>query len=197
MIEITDAAQNVIKDLMQDESKSGMSLRIQIMGRGPGGFQYSVGFVPEENQTPEDEKVQFEGFNVLIDPGTVPDITGSTLDYKEDEHQRGFLIENPNPVWKDSTAQAVQDLLDTKINPGLASHGGFVALLDYKDDTAFIAFGGGCQGCGQVDVTLKDGVEVSIREALPQVKQVIDTTNHASGQNPYYGSDGDGDSALS
>lgn len=197
MIEITDAAQNVIKDLMQDESKSGMSLRMQIMGRGPGGFQYSVGFVPEENQTPEDEEVQFEGFNVLIDPGTVPDITGSTLDYKEDEHQRGFLIENPNPVWKDSTAQAVQDLLDTKINPGLASHGGFVALLDYKDDTAFIAFGGGCQGCGQVDVTLKDGVEVSIREALPQVKQVIDTTNHASGQNPYYGSDGDGDSALS
>ena len=197
MIEITDAAQNVIKDLMQDESKSGMSLRMQIMGRGPGGFQYSVGFVPEENQTPEDEEVQFEGFNVLIDPGTVPDITGSTLDYKEDEHQRGFLIENPNPVWKDSTAQAVQDLLDAKINPGLASHGGFVALLDYKDDTAFIAFGGGCQGCGQVDVTLKDGVEVSIREALPQVKQVIDTTNHASGQNPYYGSDGDGDSALS
>ena len=197
MIEITDAAQNVIKDLMQDESKSGMSLRMQIMGRGPGGFQYSVGFVPEENQTPEDEEVQFEGFNVLIDPGTVPDITGSTLDYKEDEHQRGFLIENPNPVWKDSTAQAVQDLLDTKINPGLASHGGFVALLDYKDDTAFIAFGGGCQGCGQVDVTLKDGVEVSIREALPQVKQVIDTTNHASGQNPYYGNDGDGDSALS
>ena len=197
MIEITDAAQNVIKDLMQDESKSGMSLRMQIMGRGPGGFQYSVGFVPEENQTPEDEEVQFEGFNVLIDPGTVPDITGSTLDYKEDEHQRGFLIENPNPVWKDSTAQAVQDLLDAKINPGLASHGGFVALLDYKDDTAFIAFGGGCQGCGQVDVTLKDGVEVSIREALPQVKQVIDTTNHDSGQNPYYGSDGDGDSALS
>lgn len=197
MIEITDAAQNVIKDLMQDESKSGMSLRMQIMGRGPGGFQYSVGFVPEENQTPEDEEVQFEGFNVLIDPGTVPDITGSTLDYKEDEHQRGFLIENPNPVWKDSTAQAVQDLLDAKINPGLASHGGFVALLDYKDDTAFIAFGGGCQGCGLVDVTLKEGVEVSIREALPQVKQVIDTTNHASGQNPYYGSDGDGDSALS
>ena len=197
MIEITDAAQNVIKDLMQDESKSGMSLRMQIMGRGPGGFQYSVGFVPEENQTPEDEEVQFEGFNVLIDPGTVPDITGSTLDYKEDEHQRGFLIENPNPVWKDSTAQAVQDLLDAKINPGLASHGGFVALLDYKGDTAFIAFGGGCQGCGLVDVTLKEGVEVSIREALPQVKQVIDTTNHASGQNPYYGSDGDGDSALS
>jgi Fe/S biogenesis protein NfuA len=197
MIEITESAQNVIRDLMQDESKAGMSVRMQIMGRGPGGFQYSVGFVPGENQTPEDEAVQFDGFQVLIDPGTVADITGSTLDYQENEYQRGFLIENPNPVWKDSTAQAVQDLLDAKINPGLASHGGFVALLDYKDDTAFIAFGGGCQGCGLVDVTLKEGVEASIREALPQVKQVVDTTNHASGENPYYGSDGDGDSALS
>ncbi|HUS84091.1 MAG TPA: iron-sulfur cluster assembly accessory protein [Anaerolineales bacterium] len=197
MIEITETAEKVIKDLLQDESKSGMSLRMQILGRGPGGFQYAVRFVPEEEQSADDEAVQFDGFKVLIDPETVPNIKDSMLDYKEDDFQRGFLIENPNPVWKDSTAQAVQELLDTKINPGLASHGGFVAMLDYKDDTAYIAFGGGCQGCGLVDVTLKEGVEVAIREALPQVKKVIDTTNHGSGTNPFYNSDGDGSSALS
>ena len=197
MIEITETAEKVIKDLLQDESKSGMSLRMQILGRGPGGFQYAVRFVPEEDQAADDEAVQFDGFKVLIDLETAPNLKDSTLDYQEDDFQRGFLIENPNPVWKDSTAQAVQELLDTKINPGLASHGGFVALLDYKDDTAYITFGGGCQGCGLVDVTLKEGVEVAIREALPQVKKVLDTTDHTTGKNPFYSGDGDGSSALS
>lgn len=185
MIEITETAEKAIKDLLQDESKSGMSLRIQIVGRGPGGFQYAVRFVPEEDQSTDDEAVQCDGFKVLIDPETIPNFTGSTLDYKEDDFQRGFLIDNPNPVWKDADAEAVQELLDTKINPGLASHGGFVALLDYKDDTAYITFGGGCQGCGLVDVTLKDGVEVAIQEALPQVKKVIDTTDHTSGKESF------------
>ncbi len=197
MIEITETAEKIIKDLLQDESKSGMSLRMQIVGRGPGGFQYAVRFVPEEDQAADDKAVQFDGFKILVDPETAPNLKDSTLDYKEDDFQRGFLIDNPNPVWKDSTAQAVQELLDTKINPGLASHGGFVALLDYKDDTAYITFGGGCQGCGLVDVTLKEGVEVAIREALPQVKKVLDTTDHTTGKNPFYSGDGDGRSALS
>jgi Fe/S biogenesis protein NfuA len=197
MIEITENAEKVIKDLLQEETKSGLSLRMQIAGRGPGGFQYAVRFVPEEDQSADDEAIQFEGFKVLVDLETAPNIKGSTLDYKEDDFQRGFLIDNPNPVWKDSDAQAVQELLDTKINPGLASHGGFVALLDYKDDTAYITFGGGCQGCGLVDVTLKDGVEVAIQEALPQVKKVIDTTDHTSGKNPFFNSDGEENSALS
>ena len=197
MIEITETAEKAIKDLLQDESKSGMSLRIQIVGRGPGGFQYAVRFVPEEDQSADDEAVQYDGFKVLVDPETVPNFKDSTLDYKEDDFQRGFLIDNPNPVWKDADAQAVQELLDTKINPGLAAHGGFVALLDYKDDTAYITFGGGCQGCGLVDVTLKDGIEVAIQEALPQVKKVVDTTDHSSGKNPFYSDDGKGNSALS
>ena len=197
MIEITETAEKAIKELLRDESKSGMSLRIQIVGRGPGGFQYAVRFVPEEDQSADDEAIQCDGFKVLVDPETVPNFKDSTLDYEEDDFQRGFLIDNPNPVWKDEDAQAVQELLDTKINPGLASHGGFVALLDYKDDTAYITFGGGCQGCGLVDVTLKDGVEVTIKEALPQVKKVVDTTDHTSGKNPFYNDAGKGNSALS
>ena len=84
MIEITETAEKAIKDLLQDESKSGMSLRIQIVGRGPGGFQYAVRFVPEEDQSADDEAVQCDGFKVLIDPETIPNFTGSTLDYKED-----------------------------------------------------------------------------------------------------------------
>ena len=173
-----------------------MLLRMQILGRGPGGFRYSVRFTPPDEIQPEDEVLDFDGFQVLIDPLTLPDISGSTLDFKEDTFQRGFLIENPNPVWRDSTAQAIQDLLDSKINPGVASHGGFVSLVDFKDKTAYIAFGGGCQGCGMIDVTLKQGVEVMIKEAIPQVKEIVDTTDHSRGTNPYFNEKG-GRSALS
>ena len=80
----------------------------------------------------------------------------------------------------------VQQVLDEMINPGVASHGGFVELLDVQDDNIFIRMGGGCQGCGAADVTLKMGIERLIREQVPQVREILDTTDHGSGQNPYY-----------
>lgn len=80
----------------------------------------------------------------------------------------------------------VQSVLDEQINPGVASHGGYVELLDVQDDNIFIRMGGGCQGCGAADLTLKAGVERLIREHVPQVREIFDTTDHASGQNPYY-----------
>jgi len=80
----------------------------------------------------------------------------------------------------------VQRVLDEMINPGVAAHGGFVELLDVQDDNVFIRMGGGCQGCGAADVTLKMGIERLIREKVPQVREILDTTDHASGMNPYY-----------
>ena len=80
----------------------------------------------------------------------------------------------------------VQKVLDEQINPGVASHGGFVELLDVQDDNIFITMGGGCQGCGAADVTLKQGVERLIREEVPQVREIMDATDHAGGSNPYY-----------
>ena len=80
----------------------------------------------------------------------------------------------------------VQQVLDEMINPGVAALGGFVELLDVQDDNVFIRMGGGCQGCGAADVTLKMGVERLIRERVPQVREIFDTTDHASGMNPYY-----------
>jgi Fe/S biogenesis protein NfuA len=81
---------------------------------------------------------------------------------------------------------AVQELFDTRINPNLAGHGGFVDLLEVKDDTVYVRLGGGCQGCGLVDVTLKHGIVAMIKEEFPEIDNVIDSTDHASGQNPYY-----------
>lgn len=80
----------------------------------------------------------------------------------------------------------VQQVLDEMINPGVAAHGGFVELLDVQDDNIFIRMGGGCQGCGAADVTLKMGIERLIREQVPQVREILDTTDHGSGMNPYY-----------
>ena len=77
-------------------------------------------------------------------------------------------------------------MIDKKINPGLAMHRGFVSLLEVKENIAYISFGGGCQGCGLIDVTMKQGVEVTIQEAVPQIKQVLDTTDHTGGTNPYH-----------
>jgi Fe/S biogenesis protein NfuA len=195
MIKITDSAQEKIQEIMAREEEPDLALRMQIMGRGPGGFRYSLRFVPQDEQQPTDERVDFDSFSVLIDAESAENMTGSTVDFKQDNFRSGFMIDNPNPVWKDPIAQSIQELLDTKINPSVGAHGGFVSLLNYNDGTAFIAFGGGCQGCGMVDVTLKQGVEVMIKEGIPEVNSVVDTTDHTSGENPYYASK-QGESAL-
>jgi Fe-S cluster biogenesis protein NfuA len=86
----------------------------------------------------------------------------------------------------DAIKKRVQSILDQEINPAVAAHGGWVELIDVKRNEVFIRMGGGCVGCGMADVTLKQGVEKSIREAIPEVGAIMDTTDHASGRNPYY-----------
>jgi len=82
--------------------------------------------------------------------------------------------------------ERVQHVLDTEVNPSIASHGGVVTLINVQDNQVYIQMGGGCQGCGQADVTLKFGIENSIRAAVPGVGDILDVTDHASGRNPYY-----------
>ena len=81
----------------------------------------------------------------------------------------------------------MQEVLDRQINPGVGSHGGMVTLVEVRDGAAYLRFGGGCQGCAAVDVTLKHGVETAIRAAVPQVTAIVDATDHEAGTNPYYG----------
>ncbi|PYM51490.1 MAG: hypothetical protein DMD77_09875 [Candidatus Rokuibacteriota bacterium] len=83
-------------------------------------------------------------------------------------------------------AAKVQELIDSTINPAVAGHGGFVQLMEVKDNKVYIQMGGGCQGCGAADVTLKAGIERLIKEELPEIEEVLDSTDHASGTNPYY-----------
>ena len=98
----------------------------------------------------------------------------------------GLRIDNPNEGWQDPLARAVQEVIDRQINPGVGSHGGVVTLVDVRDGTAYMRFGGGCQGCAAVDVTLKQGVETTIRNAVPSIQAIVDVTDHDAGVNPYY-----------
>ena len=84
------------------------------------------------------------------------------------------------------TKEKVQYLLAHKINPGVAAHSGFVELIDVKDNNVYIRLGGGCQGCGAADFTLRQGIEAIIRKEVPEILQVLDVTDHAAGTNPYY-----------
>jgi len=92
----------------------------------------------------------------------------------------------PKPGLDTPEGRAIRDVLDTRINPAVAGHGGHISLIDVDGPRAFIRMEGGCQGCGMANATLKDGVEVEIKKAVPSIQQVLDVTEHAEGTNPYY-----------
>jgi Fe/S biogenesis protein NfuA len=98
----------------------------------------------------------------------------------------GLRIENPNPVWVEPTARAVGELIEGRINPGILSHGGYVEMVDYREGVVYITMLGGCQGCAMSAMTLKMGIEQAIRQAVPEIREVVDMTNHTQGTNPFY-----------
>jgi Fe/S biogenesis protein NfuA len=187
MLTITETAKQQIVSIMEAQGRQGDNLRLGIAGRSSSGFRYSLGLVEEGQEDAEDVVVDSGEFKVFIDPQSAPNLEGVTIDYIDDGMQgSGFKIDNPNPVWTDPMAIRIQQVMDDQINPGIASHGGFVELLDFQDGVVYVRLGGGCQGCGMVDVTLRQGIEALLRETIPEVQQVVDTTDHASGTNPYY-----------
>jgi len=197
MIQITDIAKQRITEYMQTENRPGLALRFGILGRGPGGFQYRLAFVDASDRAPSDTVFEAGPFDVLIDSESAPYLEGVTIDFMDGPRESGFKIDNPNPLWSEPLARAVQKVLDDEINPAVGTHGGWVSLLEVKDAVAYIQLGGGCQGCGMVDVTLKQGIEVRIRELVPEIREIVDTTDHAGGTNPYYRPSKGGESPYS
>lgn len=109
----------------------------------------------------------------------LPDVEVAFVDNPRENQAAGVALDTPE-------AQAIQALLDEKINPAIAAHGGYISLIDIDDATAFVRLEGGCQGCGLADVTLKQGVESAILSEVPTIGRVVDVTDHAGGDNPYY-----------
>ena len=185
LLTVTDAAKEKIRSVIEDQGMEVEGLRISINGRSASAFEYGLGL--EVELDPGDVVIDCGDFKVLIDPESTENLQGAIIDYVEDLNSSGFKIDNPNtPTWDNPKAQAIQQLIDERINPAVASHGGQIDLLDVTDDSIYIHMGGGCQGCGMANVTLKHGIEGMIQEHFPEIKNIIDTTDHASGENPYY-----------
>jgi Fe/S biogenesis protein NfuA len=186
VVTFTEVARKKILELLGAQDRPDLALRMAIRGRGPGGFQYSLAFVEPGEVAASDITFDGGGFKVYLDAESAPNLKGASVDFVDDLRGAGFKVDNPNALWTDPTALAVQKVIDESINPAVESHGGWITLLDVKDGVAYIQLGGGCQGCGMANVTLKQGVEVMIKEAVPQIREVIDSTDHAGGRNPYY-----------
>ncbi|UCE01796.1 MAG: iron-sulfur cluster assembly accessory protein [Candidatus Latescibacterota bacterium] len=186
MITITDAAKKELAEALAQQEENDYCVRLSISGRGPSGFDYELLLLHEHEKADDDVVAYSDEMTVLFDAQSADNLKGCTLDYVELPGGYGFKIDNPNPLWTDPVAIKVQRVIDTEINPGVATHGGHVTLLDVKQGTAYIRLGGGCQGCGMADVTLKQGIEVAIKQAVPEIVDVLDTTDHAAGDNPFY-----------
>ena len=149
MLTITDAAREKFQELIATKPDPGhYAIWVAINGRGPAGFGYDMRIIDEADKQEDDVLLHEGGLHVVVDGGSADDLKDSTIDFNA--LAGGFKIDNPNPVWSwdDPLSQAVQDVITEQINPGIASHGGWVTLLEVKDDTAYIQLGGGCVGCG-------------------------------------------------
>lgn len=191
MITITDSAKTKFQAILENENRQGNGFRVKAKrGAAPLSVDYGLAFVEPGQETKDDQILEYDGFQVHIDPDSAPLLDGAIVDYVSGLNETGFKITNPKAgqvlAPKGPLADKVQQVLDQRINPAIRSHGGMVSLADIKDEIAYLRFGGGCQGCGMVDVTLKQGVEVMLKEALPELKGVMDITDHAKGTNPYY-----------
>ncbi|UCF67803.1 MAG: iron-sulfur cluster assembly accessory protein [Acidobacteriota bacterium] len=186
MLKITDLAREKVLEFMAQEEEPDLALRIAITGRGPAGFEYEFGLVRADEKAEDDVVIDAVGLTVFVEAKSAKKLENASFEFVDTAEESGFRISNPNPLWDDPVAERVQQVIDTKINPAVAMHGGHVTLLDVDGDRVYVRLGGGCQGCGMANVTLKQGIEVMIREEVPEIREIVDSTDHAGGTNPYY-----------
>ncbi len=186
---VTDLALEKFIAALADEEE-GTGVRVAVQQVNPVNFHYELELVAASAKTEQDLEVLSGDVKFWIDPMSAALIDGTTIDYMVSEGSEGFKFKNPNDLrykdWSDPVAAKFQTLLEKEINPSIASHGGVITLVDYAEGVATIHMGGGCQGCGQAAATLREGVEAQVKAAIPEIIEIIDTTDHESGENPYY-----------
>ena len=187
-IELSEAAVARLKMLLETSDPPPVTgVRLRILGRTPQGFEHQLTLVDQGSEPAEDLVYEFDGLDLYVDGVNADYLDGIRVDWRfKGEGVNGFEFANPNPLWFDPLAMDIQRLFDESINPAIAAHGGHVTLMGIEEDTVYVQMGGGCQGCGMANATLKRGVETSIREFAPHIESVVDVTDHASGTNPYY-----------
>lgn len=194
MVTITESAEKKISELINKSDDPILGLRVEAENISPLKVDYKMSFIGHGQDIPEDEVLTFNDFNVYIDAESLPLLNKATIDYVDGMMRSGFKIDCPTQLPEHlagPVVQQVQEVIDKQINPGVASHGGRVALIDIKEDIVYVELQGGCQGCGMASVTLKHGIEEQIKTAVPSIEAVYDVTDHANGKNPYYQGEAD------
>lgn len=189
MITITEAARKKFIEVRDSEGKADYDLRVIVRNGGSHRPEFALNFVAPDESPADDTVVDAGDFAIRIDAESVKWLKDASVDFVNAMHESGFKVDAPNagvPKPSGPLAEALERILIEKINPAVASHGGHVSLVAVEEGTAYLRFGGGCQGCGMVNVTLKQGVERVIFESVPQITKVMDITDHAAGTNPYY-----------
>lgn len=191
---VTDAARAQFLAALEQEKEAGdegeeYGVRVGARRMGATKVDYELGIISSEERRADDLVVEENGVRFYMDPLSARNLDGASIDFVDsDGGGSGFKFENPKLTegWKDPLAARFQEFLDDEINPSIASHGGYVQLLDLQGDTAYVLMGGGCQGCSSASVTLYQGIAERVRQAIPEIQHLIDTTDHAAGTNPYY-----------
>ncbi|MFI4937025.1 MAG: NifU family protein [Candidatus Berkiellales bacterium] len=191
-IHVTQDAQEHFSYLIEKEEMPGMALRIFIDQPGSRLADVSISFCPPGEHRAGDIPLEFTGFTLYVERASISYLENAQIDYKKDNLSGQLSITAPNlrgakPESDADLVEKVNYLLDTEINPNLASHGGKVSLVEITpNNEVVLRFGGGCHGCGMVDVTLKQGIEKALLSQIPELTAVMDVTDHSKGENPYY-----------
>jgi Fe/S biogenesis protein NfuA len=188
MISVTDNAKQEIGKFVAEAGEECLGIRIRAAKVGNYTFRYQIHLVREEDVSDDDTKVELDSFSVFVDSQSDEWMDGAKIDYLTMETGSGFQIDNPGaePKWDDPVSQKVQQVIDEKVLPTVGSHGGWVELNRVDGDTAYVSLGGGCQGCASASFTLSQGIANVITTEVPEIQQVVDETDHASGSQPYH-----------
>ena len=192
MVSITDSAQEYLAELLKKQDVEGIAVRIFILDAGTPRAETCISFCRPGEEKADDEVKQYEAFKAFMDQHSIPFLEDAVVDFQKDSMGGQLTIKAPNSTMQKLSEDSpledrVNYVLYNEVNPGLAAPGGHVSLEEILEKSiAVLRFGGGCQGCGMVDVTLKDGVEKSLLSQIPQLTEVRDVTDHSVKENAYY-----------
>ena len=192
MVTISESAQEYLLGLLQGQETEGIAIRMFVDNPGTSQAETCIAYSKPGEQETDDTMVELNGFDAYFENRSLPFLKDASVDYSPDQMGGQLTIRAPNSkmpqVSDDSPLEdKVNYILYSEVNPGLAAHGGQVSLVKLTDDNyAVLKFGGGCQGCSAVDLTLKEGVEKTLIEKIPGIQGVRDKTDHTDKTNAYY-----------
>ena len=192
MIDISSSAQTYLQSLLAKQEDAGVAIRIFVAQPGTPQAETCIAYCRPGEEQEGDIAVEYEGFRAWFEGRSEPYLEDAQVDYQEDQMGGQLTIKAPNArVPKVGPDAPIEDrinyVLYNEINPGLAAHGGVVSLVEVTPEKqAVLQFGGGCQGCSAVDITLKSSVEGTLLEQVPELTGVLDHTDHSFTENAYY-----------